>query len=564
MATKVKDLEAKDEKKSKAKSSTSGSKKSLKDRSAARKQRQEQQYQQTLSPMESRLSGMEMDSASVGTPAGGMAAAGAATGAATGGGGGSSPFKFASQTDAPEKTQATETGCGPGGCPTGVKTTTTVGGSTTSVPATGAVTEEQVLAAQNRLFPVTTTAEPQLVTDDPTQISGSAEPMVASTPEQTKQDLSIAIAPDEVIAGTDQPLTINEKAQAAGIRTDAQVRAGDDGLNTLKRGAAMLQAQIDQLDQQSFPDSMYGPAIKNKELKGVLLQRLDNKMSEISTYQKNLAEKRDPAYRDLVGQTTATLDAIEKNETADADLKDALNPRSAGNDFINHVSASGEAVVKGDMAMSYAHEAASIMQMAGSMATVGPEFLAAQAEQSGKSGTTQNADGTVTFNRNTLIDDMTGRMTKTFDMGRVQANWSSYTLGSQMEDSELGALRRERAVQGQASSVIYRILGTDENGMLTEAGRQMLSDPQLPGLIASSPVMLDTESMIYNTSRTTGDMETDTAERYITAVRAAIPLQIQEMQSPNRDTFDRVFSTQTDRMMEAEPGVGQIPLGGKQ
>ena len=559
MATKAKDLESKGEKKSKA-GSSENKRKTLKERSAARKQRQEQQYQQTLAPIESRLSGMEMDTASVGTPAGGIAA----TAVSAGGGGGSSPFKFASQTDAPEKTQATETGCPGGVCPTGGKTTATVGGSTTSVPATGAVTEEQVLAAQSRLFPTTATAEPQLVSDDPTQVPGSVEPMVASTPEQVKQDLSIAIAPDEVIAGTDQPLTIGEKAQASGIRTDAQLRAGDEGLNTLKRGAAMLQAQIDQLDQQSFPDSMYGPAIKNKELKGVLLQRLDNKMTEIANYQKNLAEKRDPAYTNLVRQTTATLDSISQNETADAEMKDAVNPRSAGNDFINHVSASGEAVIKGDITMSYAHEVAAIAQMSGMLATVGPEILAAQAENAGGGTPMQKSDGTIQFNRNDLIDDVVGKVKTTFSMGRVQANWNSYTLGSQMEDSELGALRRERAVQGQATSVIYSILGTDDNGMITEAGRQMLNDAQLPALIANSPVMLDTESMIYNTARATGNMRTDVAEQYITAVRAAIPLQIQQMQSPNRDTFDRVFSTQTDRMMEAEPGVGQIPLGGKQ
>ena len=75
-----------------------------------------QQFEGTMAPIESRVGGLEMDTASVGVPA-----------ASSEG----SAFKFASQTNAPAKTQATQTGCGPDGC--GVSTVT---GGTALAPLT--------------------------------------------------------------------------------------------------------------------------------------------------------------------------------------------------------------------------------------------------------------------------------------------------------------------------------------------------------------------------------------------------------------------------------------------
>ena len=304
MATKVRDLEKKDDKKK----PEASEKPTLKQRSDQRKQRQMQQLESTMAPIESRVGGLEMDSASVGVPA--SSAEG-------------SPFKFASQKNAPAQTQATETatrgGCGPDGCGVSGMTGTTV--TLPPLPTFGGAVAPET---------GTTTGEP--APEQPASQQPQGEAPADSEATQIVTTPAADFASSEIQAGADPIATVSEARQMkseVGSRSLSQIQSdidkyngyiaeGQNWLNAADEGRNRNQSNWGMFDQVHNTINSFRARVGQLETQRIQVMYNQDQDRGLAPLVASEARLNDAAAVDVQAKAAAVISMLPENVKARA------------------------------------------------------------------------------------------------------------------------------------------------------------------------------------------------------------------------------------------------------
>tara|TARA_Y100000385_G_scaffold86769_1_gene89231 strand:- start:22077 stop:23729 length:1653 start_codon:yes stop_codon:yes gene_type:complete len=550
MATKVRDLEKKDE----SKKDEPKGRASLKQRSDQRKQRQMQQLEGTMAPIESRVGGLEMDTASVGVPA-----------ASSEG----SPFKFASQTNAPAKTQATETGCGAGGCDVSTVTGGTALAPLTPMPtfdltgqvADGAVAGSEPAAEPAAEAPQSGDSEATQIATTPasdfaaTEITAGADPAATMT-EASNAKLSVVSSKLEQIEADIKKYSgfATDAANWLSVNDEANRRNSDnwgmfDRAHNLRDSFLARVGQLETMRitalQAQGENELLRPIVESEANMNNAVAEKTRAATEAVTSQ--LPKEYQPR---MFNNFTALETMLERGEATSAAALKLLIIQDAGNNF----SANNPGAVQQQVANAAPLEGdAAVNALAPKKPAVGlqpgysSDLVTGMQSQLMASIRTVELAGTLKRIKNSaqLSKDDTARHAVYSDAGKVLAK--TFVNDYYLEHPE--ALGEDnKVVQAKISQQFATEIDLYTTGAVPAQTQKFMQ--------GANPTGETTETVrdIYNTE----------AELLKSNMPNFILEQVQARQAPADESPITRMTTQTDRMMEVEPGVGQIPLGGKQ
>jgi len=553
MALKAKDLEAKDEKKSKAKGKTSENKQSLKQRSDARRQRQEKQYDSTMSPMESRLGGMEMDSASVG--------------ALPSASGDESAFKFASQTNAPAQTKATETsGCADGSCSTGVGTTSTVGTLGSDAP-----TAEEVEALRAEMFPSPQAANAAQPAETPMAMDTETQP--SQSPTEIVESINLTGQTNDEISGGQQ-LSPQESTELSAGKFALANSSFEASVKTLQSSIANMTLEKNKIDGVVNGTSTTTGLGSSQHGQRIMMTKhsleLTREINDVTTKLIQIRANHESAIRNepLKQSVVEANKAIAQDATASANKTDVEaqaiydgTVRGTQDQLERALDGFEGALAAGDMKGAIAARTYALNTQLNFVSTTMPELTVAQtagrtggdARSSGvppgqDTGTSSSMYATELSKAETRIEMGMNQMA----MGHSFRNWQALSTSEGLTEDH-----RATATANAVNSIIDYHIGkvtTDP-----ETGIQDLSKLGNPDIANQARMdMGNSMEMILTQERGRGeDANPDGLMKYFDAVNTGFDVRVQTLTSDgDRTNFSRLIQDNSQL-----PSATGVPMG---